>query len=155
MSRFQFVADHRDTFEVKWLCEIVQVSRSSSYAWLEAAPARAERAAADEALAERIRAVQREEGVEYGAPRITAELNDGTVTGDDGRVNHKRVARVMRGHGIAGLRLRRKVRTTVPEPADTPVPDLLQRDFSADAPNRKYVGDFTCPMTAGTSTSQQ
>ena len=68
MSRFQFVADHRDAFEVKWLCEIVEVSRSSFYAWLDAAPARAERAAADAALAERIRTVQRTEGTEYGAP---------------------------------------------------------------------------------------
>lgn len=143
MSRFQFVADHRDAFEVKWLCEIVEVSRSSFYAWLDAAPARAERAAADAALAERIRTVQRTEGTEYGAPRITAELNDGTVLGDDDRVNHKRVARVMREHGIAGLRLRRKVRTTVPEPSDDKVPDLLKRDFTATAPNTKYVGDIT------------
>ena len=58
-----------------------------------------------------------------GGPRITAELNDGA---DGPRVNHKRVARVMRAHGIAGVRLRRKVRTTVPEPADQKVPDLLR-----------------------------
>lgn len=143
MSRFQFVADHRDAFEVKWLCEIVEVSRSSFYAWLDGADGRAERAAADAALAERIKAVQTAEGIEYGAPRITAELNDGTIVGDDGRVNHKRVARVMRAHGIAGLRLRRKVRTTVPEPSDTPVPDLVKRDFTAAEPNVKYVGDIT------------
>ena len=143
MSRFQFVADHRDTFEVKWLCEIVEISRSSFYAWLDAARARAERAAADQALAERIRAVQTSEGIEYGAPRITAELNDATITGGTGRVNHKRVARVMREHGIAGLRLRRKVRTTIPEPDDQKVPDLLKRDFTAAAPNQRYVGDIT------------
>ena len=58
-------------------------------------------------------------------------------------MNHKRVARVMREHGIAGLRLRRKVRTTVPEPSDDKVPDLLKRDFTATAPNTKYVGDIT------------
>ena len=143
MSRFQFVADHRDTFEVKWLCEVVEVSRSSFYAWLDAAAARAERAAADEALAARIRAVQASEGIEYGAPRITAELNDGTTADDEDRVNHKRVARVMRAHGIAGLRLRRKVRTTVSEPDDQKVPDLLKRDFTAAAPNNRYVGDIT------------
>lgn len=145
MSRFQFVADHRDTFEVKRLCKIVEVSRSSFYAWLAGAGARAERAAADEVLAARIRAVQKEEGIEYGAPRITAELNDPTTLATSGqrRVNHKRVARVMRERGIAGLRLRRKVRTTVPEPSDTPVPDLLARDFTASAQNRKYVGDIT------------
>ena len=54
MSRFQFVADHRDTFEVKQLCETVEINRSSYYAWENAAPGRAERAAADAALAERI-----------------------------------------------------------------------------------------------------
>jgi len=142
VSRFQFVADHRDTFEVKWLCTIVEVSRSSFYAWLEGADARAERAGTDEALAERIRAVHDADRT-YGAPRITAELNDATIIGDNGRVNHKRVARVMRERGIAGLRLRRKVHTTIPEPADTPVPDLVKRDFTAPAPNVKYVGDIT------------
>ena len=48
MSRFQFVADHRDTFEVKWLCEVVDIARSSFYAWLGAADHRAAKAAADE-----------------------------------------------------------------------------------------------------------
>jgi hypothetical protein len=49
----------------------------------------------------------------------------------------------MRVHGIAGLRLRRRVRTTVPEPADQKVPDLLRRDFTAPAPNRRYVAHIT------------
>ena len=57
MSRFQFVADHRDTFEVKRLCEVIEVNRSSFYAWDAAASLRAERAAGDEELAERIRVV--------------------------------------------------------------------------------------------------
>ena len=51
MSRFQFVADHRDTFEVKWLCAVVEIARSSFYAWLAAADTRAAKTAADEALA--------------------------------------------------------------------------------------------------------
>ena len=114
MSRFQFVADHRATFEVKRLCEIVEVNRSSFYAWDSAAPARAERAAADEQLAERIRVVHEADRA-YGAPRVTAELNHGAPPEE--RVNHKRVARVMAEHGIAGIRLRRRVRTTVPEPS--------------------------------------
>ena len=141
MSRFQFVADHRNAFEVKWLCEVVEVARSSFYAWLAGADARAERQAADEALAERIRVVHDEDNT-YGAPRITAELNDG-VPGAE-RVNHKRVARVMRAAGIAGYRRRRRVRTTVPEPADQKVPDLLGRDFTAATTNSKYVGDIKC-----------
>ncbi|BCO39304.1 hypothetical protein MINTM001_04430 [Mycobacterium paraintracellulare] len=76
MSRFQFVADHLHAFEVKWLCAVVEVARSSFYAWLAGADTRAAKAAADEALADRIRAVHDEDNT-YGAPRITAELNDG------------------------------------------------------------------------------
>lgn len=59
------------------------------------------------------------------------------------RVNHKRVERVMRAFGIVGVHLRKKVRTTIPEPSATPVPDLLQRDFTAPEPNTRYVGDIT------------
>ena len=140
MSRFQFVADHRDAFEVKWLCEVVEIARSSFYAWCAAADTRLARAAADEALAERIRVVHGEDNT-YGAPRITAELNDGVP--DDDRVNHKRVARVMRGAGIAGYRRKRRVKTTVADPAHQKVPDLLGRDFTAAVPNTTYVGDIT------------
>ena len=101
MSRFQFVADHSATFEVKRLCQLLEVERSSYYAWKAAAPARQARADADAALAERIRAVH-DDDTTCGAPRITAELNDGAPAGQ--RVNHKRVARVMREHGIVGYR---------------------------------------------------
>ena len=147
MSRFQFVADHRDTFEVKRLCQTVEISRSSFYAWERAAVGRAERAAADAALAEQIKAVQAQDRA-YGAPRVTAELNDGATPAE--RVNHKRVARVMRQHHLPGLRLRRRVRTTIPEPSQAKVPDLLKRDFTAAAPNIKYVGDITyLPLACG------
>ena len=57
MNRFQFVADHRDAFEVKRLCAVLHVSRSSFYAWLAAAPTRAARTGRDAALAERIRVI--------------------------------------------------------------------------------------------------
>ena len=159
MSRFQFVDDHRNTFEVKRLCEYIEVRRSSFYAWLAGADARARRQADDDALAVRIRQVHHSDQA-YGAPRVTAELNDpaspvnqaaaaddagGAVVDVQVRVpvNHKRVARVMRERHIVGLRLRRKVRTTIPAPDSTPVPDLLKRDFTAPCPNERYVGDIT------------
>ena len=149
MSRFQFVEDHRDTFEVKRLCELVEVERSSYYAWRDAAPTRAARAAADAELAAQIRAVHDADPT-VGAPRMTAELNDDAAAGQ--RVNHKRVARVMREHGIAGYRRRRKVRTTIPDQSGQKVPDLLRRDFTAPAPNRRYVGDITyLPIADGSN----
>ncbi|WP_148649538.1 IS3 family transposase [Novosphingobium barchaimii] len=149
VSRFQFVADNSATFEVKRLCELVEVERSSFYAWLKAAAAREERAQADAELATRIRAVHAEDNTQ-GAPRITAELNDGAPASD--RVNHKRVARVMRLEGIRGYVKKRRVRTTIPEPSGQKYPDLLRRDFTAEAPNRRYVGDITyLPLADGTN----
>ena len=149
MTRFQFVADHQHAFEVKRMCELIEVERSSFYAWKAAAPARAARAEADAELAEKIRAIHSEDNT-IGAPRATAELNDGLTPGE--RVNHKRVARVMREHAIRGYQRKRRVRTTIPEPSEQTVPDLLKRDFTAEASNRKYVGDITyLPIADGTN----
>ena len=49
----------------------------------------------------------------------------------------------MRKHAIRGYQKRRRVRTTVPEPADRKVPELLKRGLTVDAPNRRYVDDIT------------
>lgn len=144
MSRFQFVEDHARAYGAKRLCRILGVSRSGFYRWRAAAPARAARAEADRVTTERIRAAHTASGGTYGVPRITAELR-----GSGQQVNHKRVARLMRSGGLAGVRLRRRVRTTVPEPSATPVPDLLERDFTAGAPNTRYVGDITYLPIAG------
>lgn len=67
-------------------------------------------------------------------------------------MNHKRVARVMRLEGIRGYVKKRRVRTTIPEPSGQQYPDLLKRDFTAEAPNRRYVGDITyLPLADGTN----
>ena len=87
MNRFQFVADHQDTFEVKRLCELVEIGRSSFYAWLKGIPARQQRAVDDAQLAERIRAVHDTDNT-CGAPRITAEL--------------ARIPEVLQVHGLSG-----------------------------------------------------
>ena len=151
MSRFQFIDDARDTYPVKWLCKVLEVARSSYYAWVAGRPGREARHRADEELSQRIRRIQdpKQDGDRaYGAPRVTAELNDSVPAGQ--RVNHKRVARVMRERGLAGIRLRKRVRTTIPEPADQKVPDLVSRDFTAEEPNRLYVGDITyLPLADG------
>lgn len=56
----------------------------------------------------------------------------------------------MRTFSITGIRLRRRVRTTVPDPATSPVPDLFQRDFTATEPGLKYMGDITyLPLQGG------
>jgi transposase InsO family protein len=138
VNRFQFVADHQARYGVKRLCHAVGVARSSFYYWKSTAAQRSARDAADRALAGRIRQVHAAHDGTYGAPRITAELHDNGL-----RVNRKRVARVMRRFGVQGLRLRRRVRTTVSDPAAAKAPDLIGRDFTAAAVNQRYVGDIT------------
>jgi transposase InsO family protein len=138
VNRFQFVADHQPRYGVKRLCTIIGLARSSYYYWQSTTAARAVRDAADVALAEKIRAVHTASDGTYGAPRITAELHDNGLP-----VNHKRVARVMRRFGVRGLRLRRRVTTTIADPAASKAPDLIGRDFTAPALNQRYVGDIT------------
>ena len=138
MNRFQFVADHQARYGVKRLCQILNIARSSFYYWKATAADRAARDAADAALAARIRVVHASHDGTVGAPRITAELRD---RGE--QINRKKVARVMRRYRIQGLRLRRRVQTTIADPAATKAPDLIGRDFTAPAPNQRYVGDIT------------
>lgn len=146
MNRFQFVADQQRLHGVKRLCQVIGIARSSYYHWRATASSRADRAAADARLAARIRTIHRDSTGTYGVPRITAELRDAGYL-----VNHKRVARVMAGIGLAGLRLRRRHTTTTPDPTATAAPDLLGRDFTAATLNTHYVGDITyLPIADGT-----
>ena len=123
---------------MKRLCQILNIARSSFYYWKATAGSRAARDAADAALAGRIRVVHAAHDGTYGAPRITAELHD-----KGQRVNRKKVARVMRRYRIQGLRLRRRVQTTIADPAAAKAPDLIGRDFTAGQVNQRYVGDIT------------
>ncbi len=94
-SRFQFVDDRRGTYEVKRLCQVLDVNRSSYYKWLAGAEARAARQHQDRILAEEIREINGESGGAYGSPRVTAELRE-----KGRRVNEKRVTRIMRTFSI-------------------------------------------------------
>jgi transposase InsO family protein len=132
-GRFQFIEDHCETYPVKRLRQVLDVVRSSFYKWREGKTARAARERADAALAAKIKAVHTESDGTYGSPRVTAELR--ATAGME--INEKRVARVMRKFNIVGVHLRKKVRTTVPEPSNTPVPDLFKRDFNAAGPGVK------------------
>ncbi len=120
------------------LCSLLGISRSSFYYWRRTAAARTARQAVEAELAARIRKVHQDSDGTYGAPRITAELRD-----EGERINHKRVARIMRTIGLEGVRLRRRHRTTVADQSAAKAPDLIGRDFTAAAVNTKYVGDIT------------
>ncbi|MDT0433280.1 MULTISPECIES: IS3 family transposase [Streptomyces] len=144
VNRCQFVEDHQRRFGVKRLCIILTLSRSSFYYWRRTAAARAACQAAETELADLIREVHQDSDGTYGAPRVTAELR-----GEGILINHKRVAGIMRTIGLEGVRLRRRHRTTTAEPAAAKAPDLIGRDFTADAVNTKYVGDITYLPVSG------
>jgi transposase InsO family protein len=144
VNRCQFVADHQRRYGVKRLCQVLGIARSSFYYWLGTAGQRAARQAQDTRTTTRIRAVHAASDGTYGVPRITAELRE-----NGERVNHKKVARLMKAAQIAGLRLRRKHRTTIADPAAAKAPDLVGRDFTAAAVNTKYVGDITYLSVGG------
>ena len=134
MSRFRFVADHRDSYEVKRLCRLAEVSRSGFYAWSGREPSA--RAVADAGLLEDIRAIHADSRRTYGAPRVAGQLARRAT-----RVGCKRVARLMRRDSLQGAHARRKQRRRRLDVA--PAPDRLRRKFRADRPNQRWVADTT------------
>jgi putative transposase len=134
--RFVFVEAERAQYPVGLLCLLLDVSRSGYYAW-RGRPA-SERAVADRALTAEIRVIHERSRRRYGSPRIHEELG-----ANDKRVGRKRVARLMKEDGISARTKRRFVKTTDSK-HDFPIaPNLLQRNFAADAPNKVWVGDIT------------
>jgi len=130
-------------YSVAMLCQVLKVSISGYYAWRKRAPSA--RARADAVLTERIRAIHQQSRQTYGSPRVHAELVEAGV-----QCGRKRVARLMREAGIVGCHprsgifvRRRHVVTTVRELASTAVPDRLERQFVAEAPNMKWTADIT------------
>ena len=135
MSRYRFIAVEKAHYSVAQLCRVLQVAASGYYAWRHRQPSR--RAQANAVLTEQIRAVHEHSRRTYGAPRIHAELQAGKQ-----RVSRKRVARLMRQAGLVGRQPRRFRRTTVADPKGQ-LDDLVQRNFSASAPDQKWFGDIT------------
>ena len=129
---------------VRAMCRVLDVSASGYYDWLGRAPS--QRSIDDAVLLERIRTVHVQSDGTYGAPRIHAELAE-----QGRRVGRKRVARLMRQGAIAGVSRRRGlVVTTQRDQRQCPAPDLVQREFTADGPNRLWVADITyVPTWAG------
>ena len=78
----------------------------------------------------------------YGRPRMTEALQELGLN-----VGHRRVGRLMRQNGIKVIRTRAYKITTDSHHAFTLSPNLLDQDFSADAPNQKWAGDISYPTS--------
>jgi putative transposase len=123
-------------------CRVLNVSRSGYYEWLDRldSPRRQENAL----LLKQIRQIHEESRGTYGSPRVHAELTLGLGL----PVNLKRVARLMREAGLQGLYRRRRHGCTVRDPDAQPSTDLVNRQFTVDAPNRLWITDITEHPTA-------
>jgi putative transposase len=135
--KFAFVAAEKATWPVAWMCRKLGVSRSGFYA--SQARRESRRGIEDNRLRTLVAAAHEAGRRTYGSPRIHRELRD--VHGI--RIGRNRVMRLMRSQGIRGVSRRRRVRTTDSRHSFPVAPNLLMRDFKAEAPNHRWVGDIT------------
>jgi len=137
--KFAYVSaeNARGEFKVTELCRALRLSTSGYYAWCKREPS--ERAKKDIELRVLIRAAFEKSRRTYGSIRIHEDLVD-----DHGqRVGRNRVIRIMQEEGIRA-RPRKRFKSTTMSEHDQPIaPNLLARDFTASAPNQRWVGDTT------------
>lgn len=138
--RYAFIAEHEGRHQVKRMCRVMRVSSSGYYAWRARPQSMHDRV--DDELAELIKDVFEAERKRYGSPRIRARLQ---------RMGHrhsrKRIARLMAKNGLFARKKRRGKSTTKANPNHVHAANLLNREFSADAPNRKWVSDIKQILT--------
>ena len=120
------------------MCELLSVSRSGLNAARGRTPSK--RSRDDKELVEQIRVGQRKHRGRYGRRRMTPEISEALGH----TVNHKRIGRLMREHGLQSHKRRRfRVVTTDSKHAHPVAPNVLERDFEAAAPNQKWLADIT------------
>ena len=140
MTRYRWVAARKaEGFPITAACKVAEVSTTAFDDWRRRQEAGPTDADLEEArLVAAIREIHAETDSTYGEPRMTPELRDrGWV------VNHKRVERLMRVHGIVGVHKPPKVRTTIPADDQPPLPDLVGRLFDPGRPDVAWVGAIT------------
>ena len=135
MTRFRFVSEHQATYPVKRLCQLVECSRSGFYTWLNRPLS--DRYVADARLANKIFDIHAASEKTYGAPRVLGQLQHKGI-----HVGRKRVARIMAECGLVGCHGRKKWRRGNKN-WSAPGPDLIGRDFTAEASNQRWVADIT------------
>ena len=140
--KFAAIADWADSdnYPVTFMCRELGVSTSGYYDWRNAEPS--QRAKTDAELIAIMGKLHAEARGNPGVRRMRAEL---AAVGH--RLGLKRVWRLMRAAGLRGRHPRAWKRTTIGRDRPVSAPDLIGRQFSAEAPNRKWCGDVTYVKT--------
>jgi len=134
--RYGLVQEHQGEQPTRWMCSALKVSTSGFYGWRKRPDSARRRS--DRRLLTEIRASFEASHRTYGSPRVTKDLR---ALGY--RCSEKRVARIMRHHGLRAL-FRRKYRYTTNSDHSLPVAgNLLDRQFTSAAPDRAWVADVT------------
>jgi putative transposase len=141
VSTFRLIEAEKVTHSVPVLCRVLGVSRSGYYAWRRRPPS--ERARFDAVLSQKIGTIHRNSRATYGAPRVHAELRAIGI-----RCGRKRVARLMRRAKLRGCLRGRRMRTTHRVALQQAAPDLVERNFAAEEPDRLWVADITYVRSA-------
>ena len=118
------------------MCQVLEVSENGYYNWRKRG--KSQRKRDDELLTERIEDAYHSHRGHYGSPRIHADLKAQGV-----HCGKKRVSRLMQENQLSAVKKRRKVRTTNSNHLFPVASNLLKQDFTASAPNKKWVTDFT------------
>lgn len=134
--KYDFVRTHEAQFRVASLCRVLRVSRSGYYAWRDRPPSA--RAQADARLLEDIRRVHHAHFEAYGALKTWRSLNGQGIA-----CGKHRVARIRREARIEAKRKRRFRIITEHHHTAPAAPDLIERRFLVDQPDRAWVGDMT------------
>lgn len=134
--KYAFIQSHHKYHATQRLCEILEVSTSGYYDWLNRKASQREQA--NIALLHKIRAIHRKSQERYGSPRIHKALLDQGVN-----VSRGRVERLMRINDIKARRSRRHRRVYEHREPVSIAGNILNRAFSAKQPNRKWVSDIT------------
>ena len=130
-EKARLITGLRHHHKLKYLLQVAVLARSTFYYQCQSS----QRADKQRAMEARIRAVYDEHKGRYGYRRITAALCSSMAK----PVNHKCVQRLMQKMGLRALIRTRKRSRHVPGMSDVYVPNILQRDFCATAPNQKWV----------------
>ena len=138
--KFAFVHAEKAHFAVTALCRVLGVTRQGYYAYV--ARSSSPRLEQEQTLRQRIRALHEESRGTYGSPRIRAAL-----AGEGLHVGKHRVERALRSMGLQARTRRRFRVTTSANPAHTPANNTLARDFTAAAPDERWVTDITYVWT--------
>lgn len=134
--RFAFVEEHRSHVPIDRLCRILNVTSRGYRAWRSRPVSQRQRD--DLVLLAHIREQHRLSLGSYGRPRMTEELKEVGLN-----VGHRRVGRLMHQNGFKVVRTRKYKATTDSNHRFNIAPNLLDRNFMADAPNRKWAGDIS------------